>query len=148
MHLRFLIVVSFIFFLFSCSEKDPEKIKTDSSFQQVYEMSEMALLMEKMYDDLKKSRSLVLDGKSIGEFPSEFNKIHTAEMTQSFQRTEEFNRLAELYLQNLQALYNADETHTNRKELYNNTVKTCITCHRSDAGCLGPVGRIGKLLIE
>lgn len=148
MRFKFIFYISFGFCLFSCSEKESEKPKADSSFQQVYEMSDMALLMEKMYDELEKKRQLVQEGKSIGEFPSEFNKIHTAEMTPSFQRTEEFNRLAELYLQSLQNLHNADETDPNRKELYNNAVKSCITCHRSDAGCMGPVGRIGKLLIE
>ncbi len=148
MRFKSIIYISFGFFLFNCSEKEPEKKKTDSSFQQVYEMSDMALLMEKMYDELEKNRQMVLEGKSIGEFPSEFNKIHTAEMTPSFERTEEFNRFAELYLKSLQTLYNEDETDTIRKELYNNVVKSCISCHRSDAGCLGPVGRIGKLLIE
>ncbi len=148
MRFKSIIYISFGFCLFSCSEKEPEKTKTDSSFQQVYEMSDMALLMEKMYDELEKNRQLVLEGKSIGEFPSEFNKIHTAEMTPSFQRTEEFNRLANLYLQNLKNLYDSKTDDSNRKEFYNNAVKSCITCHRSDAGCIGPVDRIGKLLIE
>ena len=148
MRILTLLFISIGFCFLSCSEKEPEKTETNSSFQQVYEMSDMALLMEKMYADLEKNRNPVLEGEAIIEFPAEFNKIHTAEMTPSFQRTEEFNRLADLYLQNLQNLHKAKKEDPNRKELYNNVVKSCITCHRSDAGCIGPVDRIGKLLIE
>ena len=148
MRILFIIYLSIGFCVLSCSEKKPEKTETNSSFQQVYEMSDMALLMEKMYAELEKNRPMVLEGNSIGEFPKEFNKIHTAEMTPSFQRTEEFNRLADLYLLNLQNLHNVEKEDPNRKEIYNNVVKSCITCHRSDAGCIGPVDRIGKLLID
>lgn len=148
MRFPFLLYISIGFVIFSCSKEEPKKSETNSSFQQVYEMSDMALLMEKMYADLEKNRNPVLEGQAVSEFPVEFNKIHTAEMTPSFQRTDEFNRLADLYLQNLQNLHKADKENPNRKELYNNVVKSCITCHRSDAGCIGPVDRIGKLLIE
>ncbi len=145
-----LIVFSCIGFIFFACSKNKEKVKTETntSFQQVYEMSEMALLMEKMYDELEQKRKLIIEEKSIGEYPVEFNKIHTAEMTSSFERTEEYNRLANLYLQNLKLLYESKNTDLNRIELYNNVVKSCLTCHRSDAGCIGPVDRIGKLLID
>lgn len=146
---KLIVFCSIGFILFACSpEKEEVKTETNTSFQQVYEMSEMALLMEKMYDELEQKRKLIIDEKSIGEYPLEFNKIHTAEMTSSFERTEEYNRLANLYLQNLKLLYESSETDPNRKEMYNNVVKSCLTCHRSDAGCIGPVDRIGKLLIN
>lgn len=135
------------FVLHSCSQKEVEKEKTTSSFQEIYEFSEMALLMEKMYDELKEKREDVIVGKDIGEYPTEFNKIHTAKLSDGFDRTEEFMRFSDLYLQNLRVLYESSLNDPNRKVLFNNVVNTCITCHKSDAGCMGPVSRIGKLLI-
>src|SRR5690606_5892278 len=139
------ILLGFVFL--SCSQKQTKENETGSSFQQMYQMSEMALLMEDMYSSLEKDRALVEEGKTLGEFPEKFNQIHTGKMTETFERTEEFKRLADLYLQSLNQLYNADVNDPHRATYFNNTVKSCITCHRSDAGCIGPVSRIGKLLI-
>lgn len=148
MRLETIFYILFGFVFLSCSQKDDKKNEVDSSFSQVYEMSEMALLMEEMYSSLEKIRPLIEEQKPLEEFPADFNKIHTAEMTPSFERTDEFKRLADLYLQNLNQFYNAEAKDANRVEYFNNTVKSCITCHRSDAGCIGPVSRIGKLMIE
>jgi len=127
--------------LLSCNKKQD---KPESNFQQVYEMSEMALLMEGMYTDLNENRVKIIENKSIGEFPQKFEEIHSAEMTETFERTDEFRRWSDSLIQNFHHLYKLD---SNRIENYNNVVKTCITCHKSDAGCIGPVSRIGKLLI-
>lgn len=135
------------FLLLSCSQKEVEKEQTSSSFQEIYEFSEMALLMEKMYDELADKQGAILEGSEIGEFPKEFTKIHTAKLSDGFVRTEEFMRFSDLYLQNLKALYEASANDPNRKLLYNNVVNSCITCHKSDAGCMGPVSRIGKLIV-
>lgn len=139
------ILVGFV--LLSCSQKEVEKEKTSSSFQEIYQFSEMALLMEKMYDELADKRNAVLEGREMGEFPKEFTKIHTAKLSDGFDRTEEFMRFSDLYLQNLKALYEAPANDPNRKLFYNNVVNSCITCHKSDAGCMGPVSRIGKLIV-
>lgn len=136
-------------FLVSCSKQQNEvkTTKSDSSFQEIYELSEMALLMEKMFDELQSVKPKVISAKEIGLFPDEFSKIHIAEMTPEFSRTEEFNRFANLYLQNLRVLYEDKDT-ANRIANFNNVVNSCIVCHKSDAGCMGPVSRINKLFIK
>jgi len=141
---KFIITLFSGLVLLSCHKKQD---KPESSFQQVYEMSEMALLMEDMYAELEEMRPEIIDEKTIGEFPEKFNKIHTAEMTSSFERTAEFENFAGLLLQNQKALYQS-QADSARIGLYNSVVKTCISCHKSDAGCIGPVSRIGKLLID
>lgn len=136
------------FLLLSCSGKEEDvKKEKSSSYQEIYEFSEMALLMEKMYETLNKERELVVSGVEMGEFPVEFKKIHTAKLSDGFDRTEEFMRFSDMYLKNLNDLYDASPQDPNRKLLFNNVVNSCITCHKSDAGCMGPVSRIGKLLI-
>ncbi len=112
-------------------------------------MSEMALLMEDMYAELEKIRPEIISGKTIGTFPNKFNKINTAKMTSSFERSEEFDRFTGLLLLSLRNMYESQPDSIRiRIQLYNNAVKTCISCHKSDAGCIGPVSRIGKLLIQ
>lgn len=140
-----LIITLFLGLTFlSCKDKE---ITPKSSFKEVYQLSEMALLMENMYSELEKIRPEVIEGKEVGDFPVEFNKIHTAQMTPSFEKTEEFRRFSDLLLQNQKAFYDS-RPDSMRIQLYNNMVKTCISCHKSDAGCIGPVSKIGKLIIN
>jgi hypothetical protein len=135
--------LAFSFILNSC-KKETTQDETKSSFQEVYQMSEMALLMEEMYVELDSIRPKLIENKPIGEFPQKFEKIDSAKMTETFARTNEFKNWSNLLIQNFHNLYESD---SNRIENYNNVVKTCISCHKSDAGCIGPVSRISKLLI-
>ena len=136
------------FFILSCSQKETVKKESASAFSDYYEFSEMALLMEQMYEDLAKTKVQILENQKIGDFPDKYNKIHTAKMSADFERNEEFNRFANLYLQNLKKLHEASPEDPHRPELFNNVVNSCITCHKSDSGCIGPVSRIGKLSID
>lgn len=145
MKYNYLIILFLGLVFLNCKKKEQDKPK--SSFQEVYKMSEMALLMEDMYNELEKIRPEIITGGNIGEFPEKFNKIHTAEMTSSFEKTEEFRRFSNLLLQNQKALYDS-KSDSLPIQLYNNVIKTCISCHKSDAGCIGPVSRISKLLIQ
>jgi len=140
-----ILLLVYIFLPASCNS-DPGKEVSDSSFQEVYQLSEMALLMEDMYSELEKIRPDVMENKSIGAFPGMLNKIHTAELTNTFERTFEFERFAELLLENQKTLYDSP-ADSNRMELYNTVVRNCITCHQSPAGCPGPIPRISGLLI-
>lgn len=137
------------FFIFSCTQTETkQKEERTSAFSDYYEFSEMALLMEQMYEDLAKTKVQILENQEIGGFPDKYNKIHTAKMSADFDRNEEFNRFANLYLQNLKILHESSPEDIHRPELFNNVVNSCITCHKSDSGCIGPVSRIGKLGIE
>lgn len=146
---KFPIVIILSFFIFSCSQTETtKKEESTSAFSDYYEFSEMALLMEQMYEDLAKTKVQILENQEIGNFPDKYTKIHTAKMSEDFERNEEFNRFANLYLQNLKTLHEANPEDMHRPELFNNVVNSCITCHKSDSGCIGPVSRIGKLSIE
>ncbi|MDX9705764.1 MAG: hypothetical protein RBT46_08680 [Weeksellaceae bacterium] len=123
-----------------------EKTEGESAFQDLYELSEMALLMEEMYAELKETRVLILDNsESLKKFPEKFKKIHTAEMSQGFEKNQEFLNYATIYLEKLEQFYSEE---SNSVTNFNQLVNSCIACHKSDAGCIGPVGRISKLLIK
>lgn len=133
----------------ACESKQsqPTEVTPKSSFQAVYQLSEMAQLMEDMYTDLERIRPDIIENKPIGTLPINLIKIHTAEMTNTFERTYEFERFAKLLIETQKQLFDA-EPHQNRIILYNNVVMTCLACHKSPAGCDGPIPRIQGLMIK
>mgnify|MGYP003578248367 CR=1 FL=1 len=146
-----ILILLYLFFPASCNkgEGKPTEItseKKQSSFKEIYEFSEMALLMEDMYADMEKIRHDVIETKSIGALPPILIKIHTAEMTNTFERTFEFERFANLLIKTQKELYNS-APNANRTELYNNVVNACLVCHKSPVGCDGPIPRIQDLMI-
>ena len=47
----------------------------------MYEMSEMAALMEQMYVDNQRLKEQIIKGDTIGDFPQHFAKIHESVLT-------------------------------------------------------------------
>lgn len=143
-----ILILCYLFVPVSCNKdegKEPEKKK--SSFEKMYEFSEMALLMEDMYSDLEKIRPNVIENKDIGTLSPNLIKIHTAEMTNTFERTFEFERFSNLLIETQKKLYDS-QPNSQRIELYNNVVQACLVCHKSPVGCEGPIPRISGLLIQ
>ena len=83
----------FVFFgLLSCqkekqveaNEENTVEKTTDSTTTEefeMYEMSEMAALMEQMYVDNQRLKERIMKGDTIGKFPQHFIRIHKAVMT-------------------------------------------------------------------
>lgn len=137
----FLILV--IFFL-GC--KDSEKVVKEEKVQyDLYQPSEMALLMEHMYNYNLLLKKDILDGKVPTEFPEKFLEIHTAELTNTFNRDENFENFSKLYLSAEREIFNT-ESDFPIEERFNNMVNLCISCHQTS--CTGPIPRIKKLLIQ
>ena len=151
MKILLLICLSFLFF--SCQKdvkKDNEPIveaKCDTATSgkklEMYEMTEMALLMEQMYVDNKRLKERILNGEPIGKFPEYFTKIHTAKMTDEGENDDFFKQQAKKYITAQQLIY---EDSKNAKEHFNNGVDACIKCHEQKCG--GPIPRIKKLYIK
>ncbi|HUH34262.1 MAG TPA: hypothetical protein VL022_00365 [Moheibacter sp.] len=137
---KFFVLGFFLAIFLGCTEKEINPVNT-SQFEAVYELSEMALLMEDMYETLKEEREL--DNNANMAYPVRFNAIHTAEMTEDFERNEEFSTWAKVFLSMTEKYYSAKNT-----ENYNAMINACIACHQSSVGCFGPIGRIEKLLIQ
>lgn len=143
-----ILILGYLFFPVACNKnegKKPEQKK--SSFENIYEFSEMALLMEDMYSDMEKIRPNIIENKDIGDLPANLIKIHKAEMTNTFERTFEFERFANLLIETQKQLYDS-KLNAKRVDLYNNVVNACLVCHKSPVGCDGPIPRIQGLLIK
>ncbi len=142
-----ILILCYLFFPVSCNKDTGDEPKKKSSFERIYEFSEMALLMEDMYSEMEKIRPNVIENKDIGTLPSNMIKIHTAKMTNTFERTFEFERFANLLIETQKQLYDS-EPNPQRVDLYNNVVQSCLVCHKSPVGCDGPIPRINGLLIQ
>ncbi|WKW47605.1 hypothetical protein P3875_06000 [Myroides sp. JBRI-B21084] len=132
----------------SCNKKtdnvSKEVIKdtvSTSNFK-MYDMSEMAALMEQMYAHNTQLKERILNKEDLGTYPVAFDKIHTAILTESSDRDAFFNEQAIKFIALQKAIY-ADTVQA--KENYNKMVNQCLECHSKKCG--GPIPRIKKLLI-
>lgn len=126
------------------SEKIEEETKEAKKEYDLYQLSEMALHMEYMYKYNEQLRQDILDGKSPEGFPQDFLKIHTAELTNTFERDATFESFADLYINAEREIFNT-ESEVPIEERYNTMVSLCISCHQTS--CMGPIPRIKKLII-
>lgn len=113
----------------------------DSKFQ-MYEMSEMATLMEQMYAYNMQLKIRIENQDVLGEYPSFFEKLHKAELTEPSDRDAFFNQQALAFTQAQRAIYQDPKT---AKEQFNKMVNQCLECHAKKCG--GPIPRIKKLII-
>lgn len=135
-----------VFFFFSCTTKKEESVKevTETSEEfDMYQMSEMAALMEQMYVDNERLKDRIIKGDTIGQFPQHFTKIHEAVLTDDTDKDAFFKEQASKFIIAQELIYKDPE---NAKEHFNNGVNACIECHQVKCG--GPIPRIKKLYIN
>lgn len=152
-----LLKLSFLFVFFvlvSCqkemqvetTEENVVEKSADSSASEefeMYEMSEMAALMEQMYVDNQRLKDRIIKGDTIGKFPQHFIKIHNAVMTDEHDKDAFFDEQAQKFIQAQELIYKDPK---NAKEHFNKGVDACIQCHQEK--CSGPIPRIKKLYIK
>ncbi|WP_452228915.1 MULTISPECIES: hypothetical protein [unclassified Lacinutrix] len=111
----------------------------------MYESSEMAILMNEMYAHNLKIKKEIIAGEIPTEFPLDFLKIHTAELSDFKSRSERFQAFSTLFVSAEKEVFNTD-SKTPIEDRFNNAVGLCISCHQTE--CTGPIPRIKKLLIK
>lgn len=141
---KYFLVFASLLLLNSCNKKEEncEKPKEEKKFD-MYEMSEMAMLMEQMYVDNERLKQRIIKGDTIGKFPNHFLKIHKAVMTEKQANDEFFKQHATSFIKSQELIY---EDPANAKTHFNNSVDACIKCHQVKCG--GPITRIKKLYIK
>lgn len=138
-----------ILFSFSVScDSDKKKSVNEISSKKVYDLyepSEMAILMNKMYAIQENIKNDILEESTLSNFPEEIFNIHTAQLSDFKNRNENFKAFSHLFVERVEFLF--DETsEISLKQRYNNVVNLCISCHQTE--CTGPIPRIQKLLIK
>ena len=141
--MRYLFFLSFLFFFISCQNKK-ENTKAEATELVMYQPSEMAALMNTMYYMNLDTKKKILNNENIGSFPERFLTIHTATLTDTKDRTDDFLSFSNEYINNMKSFYQSDLE--NRKNNFNKAIRSCIACHQTS--CRGPIPRIKKLLIQ
>lgn len=142
------LLIGLILLVVSCQKKSEENgsgIKSEKKSEkkfEMYEMSEMALLMEQMYVDNQRLKERIKNGEAIGEFPNHFLKIHKAVMTKEKENDVFFKEQAANFIQAQELIYKDPK---NAKAHFNKGVDACISCH--EVKCGGPIPRIKKLYL-
>lgn len=131
--------------LLSCNTKEKQNENTEKKVYDMYEPSEMAILMNQMYEHNLKIKSEIVAGKIPTEFSSDFLKIHTAELSDFKSRSEKFQAFSTLFVTAEKEVFNL-ESKQPVEDRFNNAVGLCISCHKTE--CTGPIPRIKKLLIK
>lgn len=130
-----------IIFFIGCNKKEEKPIE-EKEFK-MYQMSEMALLMEQMYVDNMRLKNKIMKKESLGKFQDYFLKIHTSKFTDSTDNNEHFKKNALIFIESQKLIFSDS---INEKKNFNTMVQNCITCHEGNCG--GPIVRIKKLLIS
>lgn len=142
------ILLVLLFGLFSCQKKEekPKEEKCTPGKEkklEMYQMSEMAALMEQMYVDNLRVKKQILAGEALGEFPQHYLKIHTSKFTDESDNDTFFKENAALYITAQKLIYSDAK---NVKQHFNAGVDACLNCHKNKCG--GPIPRIKKLYIK
>ena len=138
----YIILLAFI----ACNSEKKEQSNDDSkNVYDMYESSEMANLMNEMYNYNLKIKKEILNGENPKEFPIDFLKIHSAELSDFKSRNETFLAFSKLFVDAEREAFNL-ESITPIEQRFNNAVGICISCHQTE--CTGPIPRIKKLLIK
>lgn len=109
----------------------------------MYEMSEMAALMEQMYADNMRLRERIKNGDTIGSFPKHFVNIHSSVMTDPGENDAFFKEHAKKFITAQELIYKDPK---NAEKHFNDAVTACVECHQGK--CEGPIPRIKKLYIK
>ena len=141
----FILILSVFFFLGCNTKKEESTEKTTESVDgfEMYQMSEMAALMEQMYVDNERLKERIIKGDTIGQFPQHFTKINEAVLTDDTDKDAFFKEQASKFIIAQELIY---KDPANAKEHFNNGVNACIECHQVKCG--GPIPRIKKLYIN
>lgn len=139
--------LAFAVFLLGC-RNGGEDVKTsvvpvkETSHFQMYEMSEMASLMEQMFAYNTQLKERILNAEPLGVYPVAFDKLHTAVLTETSDRDAFFNDQALQFIAAQKMIYSDS---ANAEIRFNEMVGQCLECHSKKCG--GPIPRIKKLLI-
>ncbi|WP_395064444.1 hypothetical protein [Flavobacterium sp.] len=124
---RFFIVFAASILFFSCQKKEEKKveIKKDSTSCstkpskgkefEMYQMSEMAALMEQMYVENLALKERIVKGEKIGNFPDYFLEIYTSKFTDESDNDAFFKQNAKVYIKAQQVIYSDEKEVENSK---------------------------------
>ena len=126
------------------TEKQDAAQQEESWEPDMYEASELVMIMRQMHADNMALKEQIANGTPPESVPKEYQKILTATATNPDELDELYYAMAKIWLNDYQAVVDAEPSELLDK--YNGMVKTCVNCHENY--CLGPIPKIEKLYIK
>jgi cytochrome c553 len=133
--MKIFIALTFILLIISCDNNNSSKYVLE-------EKSQMAQLMLDMHSEMEEIQVKIKKGEDLGQYPSKYDEIVTAEMTDESMRDESWGAYANAVIEAKKNLYEAAPEE--KEQAYQDVVNSCIACHTS-VGCSGPIPKINKL---
>jgi len=138
-------------FFISCDQNVAEKTipqaedsQSDTWEPNMYQASELVLVMRQMHSDLELVKAEVAKGKTPGPMPEKYKEMHTAMATNPEEIDEIFHAISDKWMGEYKIMTEADASTLKLK--YNTLIKTCVDCHQNY--CLGPIPKIEKLYLK
>jgi cytochrome c556 len=134
-----------VIFVSACAETpvEEEVVAVEKKNFEMYELSEMSAIMQHMYQINEQLKARIESGEELGTYSESFDRILEAEMTKGKDMDDFFKTHAESFLKDQRSIY---ENPAQAKELYNQAINSCISCH--EVKCTGPIEKIEKLFIK
>ena len=107
--MKYIFILFTLASLISCQNKtenietqNPDNAQSDSTSSSfvMYEMSEMASLMEQMFVENKRLRTRIIENDTLGEMPNYFDGILTKKLTDSTDFDQFYVDHAKMFLEN------------------------------------------------
>lgn len=139
-----------VFLLLSCNSSEKADhtvtIVDGNTAYDVYQPSEMSNLMKGMYAYNEQLKHDIEAGNDLSvQFPDEFLKIHTEQLSETKFRNEAFEHFSSKFIEAQRQVF-VNDSLLSIKERYNNSINMCISCHKTE--CTGPIPKIKRLLIK
>jgi len=143
--MRMLLYITMLFLSFSCSETEAKKkeVQTEKVKPVMYQISEMAGMMEGVYVFNKVLRDSIQKGAALPEFLDGLEYLHKAQATSPKEIDSNFHDLLDQYLSEIEKIKTSDRQK--KIEAFNASIKICVDCHQTR--CQGPIPKIKRLRI-
>ena len=145
------LLILVVFIAISCNKKVKEQttmsLENKSSITNdeliMYTPSELAALMQSIYDVNLDWKKEILKGNIPRSFPEKYKTIHSAKSDNENADSPFYKAMATTYLMTVENVTKANPD--NVVERFNAVVNVCVSCHQEV--CPGPIERIEKLRI-
>jgi hypothetical protein len=144
-YITVIILIGSVFGLSRCGQNTEEQPKKEMREAPVmYQQSDLAALMHEVHDLSAEWKRQLENGEELTPVPEWIHNMLSAEATNPEELADgAFELLAKEYLLQLEKLAHA--SGEDRKHAFNNSIQTCISCHK--IYCNGPIPKIKKLAL-
>lgn len=128
-----IVLIAFFLVVVGCGHSEKSSKKEKELI--IVEASEMSKLMNEMYAYSQSIKQQIINNNLVGSYPSKFDNIHSAVLTDPADRDLDFELMSKQFLKAQKSIYEASKDKLIIQ--YNNAINACVSCH--SVKCVGPI---------